>query len=486
MRLPLASLLSVVWLCACSDRTTKEASTTADPTDTTTETDDSGSLDDDDTGSDDDAWCQSMVAEGASAATHERGVDGDYEAVFGQAELPRLDITICPADYTAMRDNLVELLGEPRERPSGGPGEVGTDEDPIYVPVTVAFDGRTWPYVGMRHKGNSSLSIAWSQGVEKLPFRLEFDQFEDDVPEVEDQRFHGFKELKFSSGFEDESFIRDKLTSDLFREAGVPAAAGGLVAVYVDAGEGPVYWGVYAGFEDPAGELLDTWFGDDDGNMYKPDGDAAALTHVDHDELEKKTNDDEGDWSDIEAFIAALNADRTDALAWRTELEAAFDVDAYLRYLALNNLVGNWDSYGNMTHNYYLYGDPAREGRLVWIPWDFNEAMRTNGKQDLVTFGMGEVSDEWPLIHHLAADPVYMARYEEHLVDLMDTVFTEAAVRERAEALHDRVADAVADEVAPYTHLRSYSDFTGALDASDGVVTRVGTARADAEAWLGE
>ena len=82
----------------------------------------------------------------------------------------------------------------------------------------------------------------------------------------------------------------------------------------------------------------------------------------------------------VQAFIEALNDDTTDAEAWRAELEATFDVDAFLRYLALNNLIGNWDSYGNMTHNYYLYGDPALDGRLVWIPWDFNEAMRTNGQ----------------------------------------------------------------------------------------------------------
>ena len=358
------------------------------------------------------------------------------------------------------------------------------EENPIYVPVTIAFDGQTWPYVGMRHKGNSSLSIAWRQGVEKLPFRLEFDQFEDEVVEVDNQRFHGFKELKFSSGYDDASLFRDKITSDLFREAGVPAAAGGMMAVYVDFGDGPVYWGVYAAFEDPSGELLDSWFEDDSGNAYKPDGDEAALSGFDEEVFEKKTNEDDADWSDVQAFIDALNDDRSDAEAWRTALEATFDVDGYLRYLAMNNLIGNWDSYGNMTHNYYLYGDPALDGRLVWIPWDFNEAMRTNGKMPNVSIQMTEIGGEWPLIHHIAADPVYMARYTEHLVDLMDTVFTEDNVRTRAEALHDRIAEAVAEEEAPYTHLRSYSEFEDSLDESDGVVTRVGTARAEAEAFL--
>ena len=321
-------------------------------------------------------WCQSLAAEGWSEATHAKGVDGDRQTVFRQASLPRIDIVICPDDYAVMRDDLEEMLG-----PLGGggrPPEGGSDQNPIYVPVTVAFDGRTWPYVGMRHKGNSSLMLAWREGIEKLPFRLNFDYYEDDVVEVDNQRFHGFKELKFPSGFEDDSLIRDKITADLFRAAGVPAAEGGMMAVYVDAGDGPMFWGVYGAFEDPSGELLDAWFGDDSGNLYKPDGQTAALHRFSAGDFEKKTNEDEEDWSDAEAFVDALNASTSDAEAWRTALEATFEVDAFLRYLAMNNLIGNWDSYGNMTHNYYLYGDPAESGRLVWIPWDFNEAMRTN------------------------------------------------------------------------------------------------------------
>ncbi len=487
-------LLTALFCAACGTSSTTgdkstdtESGTTTDSSGTTEDSDDSGT-----TNASTD-WCQSLEAEGWSEATHAKGVDGDYETVFGQDSLPRLDIIICPDDYTAMRDDLETLLGGSGGGggpggggPGGGGGGVETEEDPIYVPVTVAFDGQTWPYVGMRHKGNSSLTIAYREGIEKLPFRLHFDHYEDDVPEVDNQRFHGFKELKFSSGYEDDSLIRDKLTADLFREAGVPAAAGGMMAVYVDTGDGPVFWGVYAAFEDPAGELLDSWFGDDGGNAYKPDGETAALHAFDAEDFEKKTAEDEADWSDVEAFIAALNATDSDAETWRTHLEATFDVDGFLRYLALNNLVGNWDSYGNMTHNYYLYGDPALDGRLVWIPWDFNEAMRTNGKMPLVPIALDEVDADWPLIARVAEDPVYKARYLEHLADLTDTVFTEAAVQARAEALQAQIADAVAEEAAPYTHLSRYSDFTGALDASDGVVTRVTTARADAAAALAE
>lgn len=110
-------------------------------------------------------------------------------------------------------------------------GGVGTDGDPLYVPVTVSFDGQSWPDVGLRYKGNSSLSRAWGEGSMKLPFRLHFDKFEDDYPEIDNQRFHGFQELKLSNTYLDGSLIRDKLMSDTLRDVGLPAAKGGFVEV---------------------------------------------------------------------------------------------------------------------------------------------------------------------------------------------------------------------------------------------------------------
>lgn len=63
-------------------------------------------------------------------------------------------------------------------------------------------------------------------------------------------------------------------------------------------------------------------------------------------------------------------------------------MDGFLRYLALNNLMENWNSYGNMTHNYYLYGDPAQDGRLVWVPWNFNMSYGWSDHMDPVSLEM--------------------------------------------------------------------------------------------------
>ena len=100
------------------------------------------------------------------------------------------------------------------------------------VPVTVRFNGHAWTYVGMRFKGNSSLSQLGAAGNRKLPFRLDFDQYEDAHPEVHNQRFYGFKKLTLSANFGDDSQVRDVVVYTLQREGhGVTAVHDGRAAL---------------------------------------------------------------------------------------------------------------------------------------------------------------------------------------------------------------------------------------------------------------
>jgi len=50
----------------------------------------------------------------------------------------------------------------------------------------------------------------------------------------------------------------------------------------------------------------------------------------------------------------------------------------FLRWLALNSALENWDTYGGMAHNYYLYDDPDT-GRLTWIGWDHDRILSAGG-----------------------------------------------------------------------------------------------------------
>jgi spore coat protein H len=476
------TILSVLLFAACNDAITEQATDTTDSSDTLS--------------------CPvDLTATGWSEATHQKGTDGDYGLLFDDLAVQRIDITLCEGDHAAMLDDLTSLYGAVGDGGGpgagggppgggGGPPEGGGDggppedaaDNPIYVPVMVAFEGQSWPAVGMRYKGNSSLQQAWQAGSTKLPFRLNFDYYEDDYSEVDNQRFHGFKELKFSSGFGDDSLVRDKVSADLFREAGIGAAKGSLFEIYVDIGEGPVYWGAYTMFEDPCGELLDSWFGDDDGSCYKADGDGAALASFDADSFEDKTNDDTAA-APIQALVETLNDDSSDADAWRAGLESVLDVDGFLRTLAVNNLIGNWDSYGLMTHNYYLYADPAQDGRLVWVPWDLNLSYAASNIRTPLSISMDEVSDDWPLIRRLMDDPVYADAYYSHVAELLDGPLSAQAQQDRFQTAHDLIADSARAESGSYTNISD--SFDDALESTnDAVFGWISDATTEAEAEL--
>jgi len=255
-----------------------------------------------------------------------------------------------------------------------------TPENPMWVPATVEFQGHTWTHVGVRYKGNSSLTSGWRSGTLKLPLKLDFDEFEDDYPEIDDQRFYGFKQLSLANGFSDASFMRDAATADILEQAGLPAAETAFYEVILDYGEGPVALGLYTVIEVIDDTVVGRTFGSDDGNIYEAEGSAASLAASTRDQIEasfqKESNEDDADWSDIEALFDALHsAQRTRApAAWRAGLESVFDVDAFLEWLAISAVIQHWDAYGAMSYNYYLYHDPE-SGQLSWISWDHNQAM---------------------------------------------------------------------------------------------------------------
>ncbi len=117
-----------------------------------------------------------------------------------------------------------------------------------------------------------------------------------------------------------------------------------------------------------------------------------------------------------------------------------------------------------MTHNYYLYGDPEDDGRLTWIPWDFNEGWWAGqgGMRDAIEVDLSDVSSGWPLLEKLAADSVYRAQYEDEVSELLTSAFDAASAEARIEANRARIAEWAAAEVAPYT--AQTVDFDAATD----------------------
>ena len=345
-----------------------------------------------------------------TTATHSKDADPDFDEVFPDNAVKRIDIVITEERWALMMADMTEMYGT---FGTGGGPPAGHREDPVFVPAEVFYDGIEWYRVGVRFKGNSSLQSSWQSGILKLSFKLDFDEFEDAYPQIDNQRFYGFKKLSLKNNYEDQSMLREKVAGDVFRNAGLAASHTAFYTVYVDYGEGPVYFGVYTMVEEVDDTVLDTQFSDDSGNLYKPEGTGASFRSGTFSQasFEKKTNEDEADWSDIQSLFAALHDDTrtTDKATWRTNLEAVFDVDTFLKYLATNTVIQNWDTYGRMTQNYYLYNNPD-SGQLTWIPWDNNEALQEGKMGGSLALDFSDLtSSAWPLIGYLYDDEVYRA-----------------------------------------------------------------------------
>lgn len=398
-------------------------------------------------------------------ATHSKDAEPNHDEVFDDTMVKRLDFVVTDERWQSMLDDMTSIYGEFGRQ--GPPGLTETDEDPIFVPADVYYDGTQWYRVGIRFKGNSTLQGSWQQGILKLSFKMDFDEYEDDYPQIKNQRFYGFKKFSLKNNFGDASQLREKVAADVFAKAGLAVSHTAFYTLYVDHGEGPEYFGLYTLVEEVDGEVLDTQFSSDDGNLYKPEDDGAGFAEgtFSEDAFEKKTNEDDEDWSDIQALFTALHDDTfsTDPATWRTNLEAVFDVDVFLKYLAVNGIIQNWDTYGRMPHNYYLYNNPETS-KLTWIPWDNNEALET-GKQSgaLPLDFSGLEANEWPLIEKLYADNIYKARYDTLLTEVIGGAFETTATQALYDTYSSLVEPYATTERSGYTFLNNASSFSNAI-----------------------
>lgn len=401
--------------------------------------------------------------------THGKGTDPDYAIVFPQDQVSRFDIKISSENWQVMWDDMVSKHGAFGSSRGGGPADDGS-EDPVFVPCSFNFNGIKWYQVGIRFKGNSSLSTAWGSGIMKLPLKLDFDEFEDDYPEITNQRFYGFKKLALSSGFGDNSLIREKVAADIFREAGIKAAQTSFVRVYVDYGEGSKYFGLYTIVEVIDDTMLENQFGNDDGNCYKPEGTGASFRSGTYGEsyFEKKTNEDEADWSDVNELYSVLhNSNRlSNPTDWRNSLENILDTDVFLKWLAVNTTIQNWDTYGVMTHNYYLYNDPS-DSKLNWIPWDNNESLMAGKQGGALSISLNEINSSWPLIRYLIDDESYKTKYQNYLSEFVNDVFIASDMTAKYQECHDLISPYVIGEegeIVGYTLLSSFAAFSSSVN----------------------
>ncbi|MFT3738430.1 MAG: CotH kinase family protein [Breznakibacter sp.] len=372
------------------------------------------------------------------------------------------------------------------------PGGFGNGNDEWeYVPCEVRFNGKVWGDAGFRVKGNSSLMHTWMEKKQNYPFRLKFAKFQKESKKSSPNLFYGMEKLSFSNGLKDRTRIREKLTADMFAMAGVPVARTVLCEVYFVIGTESRFAGIYTAVEIVEDTMLEHCFGNKKGNCYKPDGRGATFANGTFAESSfEKKNNKKSDYNDVERLYRVVNDSLrfSNPSAWEQELESVFDVGGFLKWMAVNSVIQNWDTYGRMAHNYYLYGNPGTH-KMTWIPWDNNEAFSYAGMGGGGNLDQSNVGPQWPLISYLWERPRYQQIYRDEVGQFGKSVFTVAKMEKLIDKYHGMLksVDAIKNDTSAiyelqqgFDELKTFVDqrrqdiggFLGTQDLSMRVVPR--------------
>lgn len=285
-----------------------------------------------------------------------------------------------------------------------------------YRHATVAIDGTSMDDVGIRQKGFSSNFFT---DTTKKPLKLNFGIFS-----IDDEReFDDVRKVNLMNGIGDPAIAKDKLVYDMFRMHGVPGPRVAHAKVYVN----DVFWGVYALIEQIDKRYLKRNFADNDGNLWKNKGNSdlgwTGPNQTNY-PFELQTNEDENDWSEFFNFVEFIN--NSSDVEFATQLADIFELDEYLKILAIDIISNNWDSYLDHGRNWYMYYEP-RIDKMHWIPWDYNFAFDRNpsGSDDL---NIVQNNPNKVLTRRVFENTAYRTRVFDYMCEILEVNFTTARI----------------------------------------------------------
>ena len=138
---------------------------------------------------------------------------------------------------------------------------IDTATDETYSSIDVTIDGETIKDVGLRAKGNTSLTTVKQLDSDRYSMKIEFDCFQSN------KLYHGLDKLCLSNLIQDNTMMKDYLTYKMMNDNGVPAPLASFAYVKVN----DEYWGLFLAVEAVEESFLERNYGRNYGKLYKPD-----------------------------------------------------------------------------------------------------------------------------------------------------------------------------------------------------------------------
>ncbi|MCY3785537.1 MAG: CotH kinase family protein [bacterium] len=352
------------------------------------------------------------------------------DAYFALDRVLDVSIEIAEEDWDTLRhqtrtleDVFAEIAEYQLSRPFAG----------IYTwfPATVTIDGETHTDVGVRKKG-----FVGSQSDTKPALKLRYDKY------VDGQSLGGVMErMTLNNSVQDPSMVNTCLSYRVFAATGNPAPRCNFATVSVNGNS----LGLYVHVEEIKAPFLERHFDNPEGNVYE--GTVSDFTPEFRGTIEKKTNEDADDWSDIDAVVAALQ-DRSDA--GLRALGEIVDLDRFLSFWATEVLIGHWDGYAGNRNNFWFYRAPG--GRFVFIPWGTDGTFHLEDDPN----PFDNISNPPPSVLALTAipdrlynTPEWRDAYAERLMEILEVAWDEEELLAKVDEMAAIVQEHALPEVRP-------------------------------------
>ena len=311
--------------------------------------------------------------------------------------------------------------------------------------------------VGFRVRGNTS------RDAYKKSFKISFNEY------TQGEKFKGLEKMNLIGQHNDPSLLRSWMSLTMLTNNNLISPRCSYIKFYING----QYKGVYLNVEHIDDEFLQSRFIDDDyGNMYKCKW-GADLNYIGfnqsdyYDIYDLKTNEITNDYSDLIQFIQTLNSISYEDFP--CFIEEHFEVDMYLKTLAIEMIIGHWDGYAFNKNNYYLYQRPSNS-KFVFIEYDMDN-----------TFGIDWFDIDWanrdlnswhnndrPLIERLLSYPFYKNMFNTYLNQILNELNTSQWYSNLYQK-QDLISNAL--QLDPYYSMDygfQYYDFLDAIDNNYG------------------
>lgn len=341
-----------------------------------------------------------------------------------------------------------------------------------YSACDVTVNGTTYYNVGIRTKGNTSLTqIVNDDTTDRYSFKIKFDKY------VENQTCEGLSKLVLNNIFKDNTYMKEYMSYDLMANLGIvtPLYAFSNISVNGSA------WGTYIALESLEEDFSYRNFGEDYGALYKVEGTQMGGGGKAVGETKKSDGTDLIYTDDsISSYAGILDNESYDVtksqkkalikavkkLNEGTDIESYVDVDQTLKYFAANVFLVNLDSYlSNMTHNYYLY---EKDGKITPIPWDYNlsfAGFQSGDSTSAINYPIDTVLSgvdlsERPLIGKLLEKEEYREKYHQYLNEIVTNYVMNGTFENTIDYMAGILDESIKNDPTAFT---SYTDYQKAV-----------------------